>query len=161
MKARICIALLAMLSCIPLGIEAATQDLRPFVSGSYAQVVQSHAGQPFILSMWSVTCAPCREELTLFSEMLKKHPNLQLILVSTDSPSDASALRDTLTRHGIERAEIWVFAEPAPEKLRLEIDRRWYGELPRTYLFQANGKAEAKTGKLSTQTLESWLAVNQ
>ena len=50
-----------------------------------------------------------------------------------------------------------VFADDFVERLRFEVDPRWQGELPRTYL-HGPGKAVAGfTGTLDAQRVEQWL----
>lgn len=159
MRAAALTVLLAGVFCWPA--PAAAQELQPFVPGSYQRIVQGHAGKPFVLAMWSLTCAPCHDELALFGRLLKAHPHFDLVLVSTDSPAETAALRTTLRRHQIARAENWVFADGFEEKLRFEIDRKWYGELPRTYFFQADGTARARSGRVDAATIEAWLAATQ
>jgi hypothetical protein len=43
------------------------------------------------------------------------------------------------------------------ERLRHEIDKRWYGELPRTYLRGREGRLEAVSGVLGEERLAQWL----
>ena len=43
--------------------------------------------------------------------------------------------RSSRSPYGLGKVEQWVFADPMPERLRFEIDRRWYGELPRTHFY--------------------------
>jgi thiol-disulfide isomerase/thioredoxin len=143
-----------------LSLAAWASDVRSFKPGSYAHIVREHAGKPFVLALWSLTCAPCHEDLALFGRLLQEHPALQVVLVSTDSPADSPALRETLARHHITRAESWVFADGPAEQLRFEIDRKWYGELPRTYLFSADGSAQAISGTLEEKALSTWLSGN-
>ncbi len=148
------------LCLMALGIShvVSAQELRRFTAGSYDRIVQAHAGKPFVLAVWSLTCEPCREELELFSGFLQKNPQFELVLIATDTPADEPALRAALARHRIARAEIWVFADAFQEKLRFEIDRRWYGELPRTYFFNAAGVRQGVSGKLDAGRIDAWFA---
>jgi hypothetical protein len=47
-----------------------------------------------------------------------------------------------------------------PEKLRFEIDRRWYGEIPRTHFYDRAHQREIKTGLINQQFVEDWIARN-
>jgi hypothetical protein len=131
------------------------------VPGTYQRIVQAHAGKPFVLALWSLECAPCHEDLALFGRLIGQNPAFNLVLVSTDSSAEPQVLQDTLARHDLAGAESWVFAGDSDEQLRHEIDRRWYGELPRTYLFSADGTAQAVSGKLEKKMLSAWLDRNQ
>lgn len=149
---------LASLTLLMAGASAAANQPRPFVSSSQQQILTAHQGKPFILALWSLSCVHCQEELAIFSELLKKHPEVDLILVSTDSPEDSAALTAALQRHALWRAESWVFADNFTERLRYEIDRKWRGELPRTYFYGVDHSVEAVSGKLDPARAERWLA---
>ena len=134
--------------------------VRLFESGSLDKIRLAHHGKPFILGFWSLDCSHCPEELKALGALKKLHPKLQVVLVSTDTQADATVLTQTAARHGLTRAEQWVFADPQPEKLRFEIDRRWWGELPRAYLFDAEHRSEAVSGIIPAERLARWADEN-
>ncbi len=68
------------------------------------------------------------------------------------------ALRQRLAELGLGHHPSWIFADERVEKLRYTIDRSWRGELPRTYLFDAQGRVEVVTGRVEARWLEEWLA---
>ncbi|MDZ7584148.1 MAG: TlpA family protein disulfide reductase [Thiobacillus sp.] len=146
---------LALLSALIL--PAAAQELKPFVAGSIKEITAARQGKPFILGMWSLTCVHCQKELALLSGLLKKHPDLDLVLVATDTPEEGEAISARLRQTGLGGAQAWVFADPFVERLRFEIDPRWYGELPRTYLYDPSHKALGFSGKPDPRQLEQWL----
>jgi thiol-disulfide isomerase/thioredoxin len=131
--------------------------LEPFAPGSHAQILAEHRDRPLVLAFWSLTCSHCVEELPLLGELARRHPRAAFVLVSTDTPEDAAAIAETLRAQGIERLPSWVFAGAAPERLRYEVDRRWRGELPRTYLYGRGGSVQAVSGKLDRGMVERWL----
>lgn len=137
---------------------AMAQEIKPFVAGSHAQLLAQHRDRPLILAFWSLTCAHCQEEFALLREFTRAHPDVTLVLVLTDTPPDSEAIAATLRRHGLDGVSAWVFADDSPERLRFEVDRRWRGELPRTYLYRPDGAAQALSGKLDQKTLDAWLA---
>lgn len=136
-------------------------DLRPFVAGSADQIRRVHAGQTYVLALWSLGCPPCHEELAMLGALAHDDPAMRLVLVSTDTPDDRAALLATLNRHGLGEVENWVFADAFTERLRFEIDRRWQGELPRSYLLGRDGTVQAISGRLTRATLEHWIAAQQ
>lgn len=154
MMRRIFLTLALLLALVP---PVAAQEARPFVSGSLKEITAARQGKPFILSMWSLTCTHCREELSLLSGMVKKYPNLDLVLIATDTPEESEGIGATLNQFSLGRAQAWVFADPFAERLRFEIDRKWHGELPRTYLYDPNHVITAISGKLDRQRLEQWI----
>ncbi len=134
----------------------AAQQIKPFVSGSYGRIVSARQGKPFILSFWSLTCSYCMTELEMLRKLSKKHRGLDLVLVSTDAPEEKLDLSATLARLSLGNADAWVFADSYTERLRFEVDKKWMGELPRTYLFSANGRVEAISGELAEKEVEQW-----
>ena len=80
------------------------------------EIFAAHSGRPFILAFWSLTCAHCQQELADFG----RRQIANLVLVSTDTPAEREAIRATLARHGLEKAEAWVFADNFAERLRYD-----------------------------------------
>lgn len=142
------------------GDASGAAAVRPFVAGSLARVVAARAGKPFVLGFWSLDCVHCGEEMKRLKALQQRHPDLDLVLVSTDGEVEPSVLASHLRAAGLGRAEQWVFADPVPERLRQEIDSRWYGELPRTYLYGRDGQVSAVSGLLGDEVLAPWLKRN-
>ncbi|MDP2963870.1 MAG: redoxin domain-containing protein [Sulfurimicrobium sp.] len=137
--------------------HAAPPELRPFGQGSMKEVALAHAGKPFILAFWSLNCVHCKSNLELFGTLLKRHSELSLVLVSTDAPEDREAILAAQERYGLEKLQTWAFDDRFVERLYFEIDRRWRGELPRTYLYDASHQARTVTGKLDEADTERWV----
>jgi thiol-disulfide isomerase/thioredoxin len=150
--------LLAMLTF--MSATATAESVRPFTLGSLAQVLDARAGKPFILVFWSLDCQYCPTELKMLSELKRSHPALDIVLIATDSVSDTPQLISRAESYGMNNVEQWVFAEDMPERLRFEIDRRWYGEVPRTYFYDQKHQREAKTGLINRKFFEDWLVRN-
>ena len=131
--------------------------VKSFVRGSYQAIVSARAGKPFIIGFWSLTCTNCREDLALFGRLAKKYRNLDLVLVATDTPEQKQEIARTLKSYHLERTESWVFADNFVERLRYEVDPQWYGELPRTYFFDAAGHSTAVSGKIDRDQVERWI----
>lgn len=138
-------------------IHAAPLAPRAFVPGSMSEIAAAYDGKPFILAFWSTSCVHCKANLALFGRLLRQHPNLPLVLVSTDSPEENPAIAAILATHQLGDLQSWVFSDPFVERLYFEIDRRWHGELPRTYLYDAAHRARAVTGKLDETETARWV----
>ncbi len=141
------------MALLALALPAHAQELKPFTPESLAQITASRAGAPFVLAFWSLTCAHCQQELADFG----RRSTANLVLVSTDTPAEAEAIRATLVRHGLENAEAWVFADEFGERLRYAVDRHWAGELPRSYFYATDGARRAVSGHPETALLDRWL----
>lgn len=147
----------AVSSFIPAPAVAA-QEIKPFVRGSHQQIVVARQGKPFILNFWSLTCSYCMVELEMLKKLAAKYPKLDLVLVATDTPEEAQAVSATLAKFSLGKAEAWVFADSYTERLRFEIDRKWQGELPRTYFFSAaKNEMVAVSGKVEQEEVEQWI----
>jgi thiol-disulfide isomerase/thioredoxin len=154
MRRILCLALLWLWAA---AAQAAPLAPKPFVPGSMKEVATAHAGKPFILAFWSLSCIHCKANLEQFGKLLRQHPNLPLVLVSTDSPEDGAAIMATLEKYGLEKQQTWVFADRFVERLYFEIDRRWRGELPRTYFYAATHQARTVSGKLDEAETARWV----
>ena len=144
---------LIALACSATAVAGAP---RLFERGSYAAILEAHREAPLLLVFWSIDCPPCREELAMLGGVLRRHPELPLVLVSTDEPAMAAQVAAAAAEGGVGGVESWIFADGQAQRLRFEVDRGWYGELPRSYLFDAAHRRRGVTGRLSEGQVESW-----
>lgn len=109
--------------------------------------------------LWSMECPPCMRELEFLGGIRQQYDDLDFVLVSTDDISIRHDIQKMLGIHGLEGIESWVFAEANTKRLRYQIDRAWYGELPRTYFYDAEHNRTGLSGALTLQHLEAWRSV--
>ncbi|MDN5869487.1 MAG: TlpA family protein disulfide reductase [Nitrococcus sp.] len=128
----------------------------PFKAGSLPNILDAHAGEPFLLVLWSLRCLPCREEMDLLADMRRQHPDLEVVFISTDGVNRRDMVAGALAQHGLENAESWIFAGPV-QRLRYAIDPAWYGVLPRSYFYDANHERVAVNGSLEKAQILAWL----
>lgn len=143
--------------CLMAFSGVVSAEIHAFKSGSLQQILAAREGKPFILSYWSLTCTYCAQEMKTLAALQKRYPKLEVVLVSTDTPEEKPELELFVAKQGLAKVEQWVFAESPPEKLRYEIDRRWWGELPRTYLYPASHQAKGVSGLIAEDRLEDWV----
>ncbi|RFC37877.1 MAG: Thiol-disulfide isomerase or thioredoxin [Candidatus Nitrotoga sp. SPKER] len=153
--------LLGLLLCLSSVCSSAAQITKHFVRGSYPEIISARAGKPFIVSLWSLDCTYCLDDMVLFGKLSKKYPDLDLILISTDTPEQIKEIARTLQKYPLKKAESWVFADNFAERLRYEVDTQWYGELPRTYFYDARGHVLGISGKLDYAKIEQWIRVSK
>lgn len=137
---------------------SADGPLRPFDARSPAAIRQQHAGRPFVLALWSITCEPCIREMPVWKAMRKRYPDVPVILVSTDPPSEAARVRAFLAKYDPGPVQRWQYADAFEERIRHAIDPAWRGELPRTYRYDAAHRREAVTGVEDPAAVERWFA---
>ena len=135
-------------------------QLHDFVSGSYHDILATRQDKPFVLVFWSIDCPPCHRELAMLGRLRQHLPRLELVLVATDENVDRHELQEVLNRHRLQATDNWAFADASAQALRYEIDPSWYGELPRSYLFNRRHQRQARSGLLSAELLQVWLKAN-
>lgn len=140
-----------------VGSSFAQEEITVFQPGSYRAVLEANQGRAFILVFWSLDCTHCMEELTMLGEVMARDSGLRLVLVSTDSPRDRAELQQVIQQRGVRPDSSWVFAEANSQRLRYEVDRHWFGELPRSYLFDTQHARRAVSGSLKRELVEGWL----
>ena len=149
---------LAFVLALLAGGLAAQEELHLFTAGSLAEIKQSKEGKPFILMFWSLDCASCMKELDALSDAIRRHPDLNIVMISTDDESQREPVEAMLDTHGLRQVESWIFADANTQRLRYEVDPSWFGELPRSYFYDAAHNRIAHSGALSAKHIESWLA---
>lgn len=156
--ARLCVAL----SCamLPAATVAAPEVTHPrdFRVGDMQKIVARHAEGALIVNFWSLDCPYCMEELALLKQLSEKRKDWRLVLVSADGPEHGAAAAAALRQLGYEPGTTWIFADAHAQRLRYDIDRKWYGELPRTYFFVAGKQVAAVSGKLDAAKIEQVFA---
>ena len=96
-------------------------------------------------------------ELDILKKLIKKYPGIDLVLVSTDTPEEEKSVSATLAKFSLGKADAWVFADSFTERLRFEVDKKWQGELPRTYFYSTKNEVTAISGKLEYKEVEQWV----
>ncbi len=135
--------LFALYFCLITTAQASNEEIKSFQQDSLQQILAAHNDKPLILVMWSVTCASCLSELKFLHQIHLQHPDLSLVMLSVDGPEYHQEMRKILRPQKLFAIEQWGFIEDNSPALRYTIDKRWYGELPRTYFFD---KQHHKTG---------------
>ncbi len=136
-------------------ITASFTTTNAFKRDSLAEIKARYRGQSFVLSVWSLSCIPCRKDFAVLQNWQTTEPgeDVPLVFISTDAIEDAEEIQGLLSNYDLQ-AESWAFAE-SPTALRYAIDPNWYGELPRTYFFDAQHQATAHSGVLKLDWLNA------
>jgi thiol-disulfide isomerase/thioredoxin len=159
MKRCLLAAILIVASLVAAPAAETPSELKPFVRGSWQDVLRSHVGRPTLVHFWGVTCGPCKVELPLLGKFMKDHSELAVVMISADLvPNLPGAARAMLEKAGLGSAENWIFDDGFVERLRFEIDPTWQGEIPRTLLIAKDGTVTTIEGTAEIPDLEKWLA---
>lgn len=97
----------------------------------------------------------------MLGKVKRQKPQLELVLVSTDSEVSQTELQAVLLRHQLQSIRSYVFDDNVAQSLRYSIDPAWYGELPRSYLFDSQHRRRAVSGMLSEKFIMKWLSENE
>jgi thiol-disulfide isomerase/thioredoxin len=132
---------------------AHADNIQDFGPQTFAQLKSQFAGKPFIVSLWSVDCAPCRVELDMLGKLKQEDSSFPLVVISTDSIEKREEAADILQGYALDGVPTWMFADTFVERLRFSIDPMWYGELPRSYFFAPDHSFTAHSGILTDEKL--------
>ncbi len=144
-----------LLGSLALTAHAETTALKPFGPGSYQKLLDSKANKPFMLVIWSITCSSCLKDMALLNKMQRTRPDIDIVMLATDDSSATDRIRQILAKNELTGLENWQFGDENPQKLRYEIDPKWYGELPRTYFLDKKHGREGISGVLSQKDYEA------
>ena len=94
----------------------------------------------------------------MLGELVAADPNLPLVLISTDQIDERDYANDILQDAGLASTPSWIFADNFTERLRFTIDPQWFGELPRSYYYDAEHNMKAHSGIMTRDMLDDFIA---
>jgi len=142
-----------MASILMFSSSASAVDLQSFEIDSFEQIVNAKNQQDHLVILWSFDCPPCIKELQKISDLHQQYPEYQLTLINTDSIDEQGRVKKILKQYNLAGLDNWGFANTDEEKLRFDIDPRWFGDLPRSYFFPLEGKVKRLRGALTSAEL--------
>ena len=131
-------------------------ELMPFEINTRNVIEKKYLNQPLIISFWSIDCPYCIDDLKKLGKALSKNTNVQLITVCVDGKESAKKAERILSQANLPKHEQYQYAEVDEDRLRYNIDPAWYGELPRTYFYDATHQVTPLSGKISNSFLDKW-----
>ncbi len=97
----------------------------------------------------------------MWSKLSQQFPSLSIVLISTDGWDMRHSVTESLSELSVSNLESWLYTEKNSDKLRFEIDPKWYGELPRTYFYDATGEGIGVSGLIQQTKVEAWIKQHQ
>ena len=131
-------------------------DFMPFDMNTRQVIERRYIDQPLIISFWSIDCPYCIDDLKKLGKALSKNTNVKLITVCVDGKESAKKAERILSQANLPKHEKYQYAEVDEDRLRYNIDPAWYGELPRTYFYDATHQVTPLSGKISNSFLDKW-----
>ena len=131
-------------------------EFMPFDINTRKVIEKRYIDQPLIISFWSIDCPYCIDDLKKLGKALSKNTNVKLITVCVDGKESAKKAERILSQANLPKHEQYQYAEVDEDRLRYNIDPSWYGELPRTYFYDATHQVTPLSGKISNSFLDKW-----
>tara|TARA_B110000211_G_scaffold110284_1_gene128060 strand:- start:3032 stop:3538 length:507 start_codon:yes stop_codon:yes gene_type:complete len=139
---------------LPNSVQASSPtDLKLFDVGSFEKIVKEKDKKDHLVILWSFDCPPCIKKLKKVSVLNQQYPEYQLTLINTDGLEEQARVKTLLEKYNLLTLDNWIFSDADEEKLRYDIDARWFGDLPRSYFFPIKGKVKRLRGALTSAEL--------
>jgi cytochrome c biogenesis protein CcmG/thiol:disulfide interchange protein DsbE len=128
--------------------DVAPDFTRADLSGKPVQLSR-YRGQLVLLNFWASWCAPCREEMPLFSKWQRELKSKGLLVIGVSMDDDASEVKTFLAAHPVSYAIVMGDAKFAEQ----------FGGvlgLPLSYLIDAQGRVVARyQGEADLKAMEA------
>ena len=121
--------------------DAADVVVVPAGIADLKKVLRAHRGRPVLLNVWATWCGPCREEFPAMLAAAKRHPDVRLVLVSSDFTKQLPDVRRFLAEQGVRET---TYVKTGRDQEFIDgLDRRWSGALPATIVYDRAGRRVA------------------
>ena len=138
--------------------EPLSKDSVEFNKVRFEQVKQEKLAQKWLVLLWSVDCPPCMKELALVQKLQQKQKNLAVVMINTDTEESSEQERDDIIKHfNLVNLKSFHFTQGQEAQQRYQVDPQWFGELPRSYFIDEQGKFHGKSGLIAEELLTQWL----
>jgi len=138
--------------------EPLSKDSVEFNKVRFEQVKQDKLAQKWLVLLWSVDCPPCMKELALVQKLQQKQKNLAVVMINTDTEESSEQERDDIIKHfNLVNLKSFHFTQGQEAQQRYQVDPQWFGELPRSYFIDEQGKFHGKSGLIAEELLTQWL----
>lgn len=151
-------ACFVFLSCMVLYTSTSYAESIAFDKKQLVTVKAHNMGKQWLMLLWSVDCPPCFKELAIIQKLQSQHDDLAVVIVNTDANDETNAeRRKIIAKFELGNMTNFHFVDGKGDQSRFFIDPTWYGELPRSYFVESNGKFHGKSGLVNQSLLTKWL----
>lgn len=147
--------LFALLCLLPTLVIAS--ELQPLAAADVATLLKPPAHGERIIALWALDCAYCESTLDALATLQRAHPDIELLLVSTDSIEQRKAIEARLQQMKMTDYPSRAYAEATPERINFLLDPNWGGETPRVLVIHADGRRLGISGALTPPQLQKLL----
>jgi thiol-disulfide isomerase/thioredoxin len=123
------------------------------------KIIAQHKGKIVMVNFWATWCGPCVEEFPDLVKLYNKHKGNKFALIgaSLDAEGDGGKVA-SFVKNQKAAFPVYHVRVKDPGKFIEQFDKKWGGEIPRTYLYDKNGKlVKAWSGSRSFEEFESEL----
>ncbi len=153
---------LSFLLCLFCCAHFAHASSITFDKAQFDKIKQQNRGKQWLMLLWSVDCPPCFKELAIIKKLTTQHDNLAIVLINTDADEETATERtEIIDKFKLNDLNVFHFADGKADQNRFIIDSSWYGELPRSYFVESNGKFHGKSGLVKESMVSQWLLNNR
>jgi len=151
------------LSCVTfiwflLGTSFSFAESIAFNKAQLEIVKTQNMGKQWLMLLWSVDCPPCFKELAILQKLQRQHGDLAVVIINTDANDEIeNECKDIIEKFELTDFSNFHFVDGQGDQSRFIIDPNWYGELPRSYFIESNGKFHGKSGLVNQSLLTRWL----
>ena len=113
-------------------------DLEIYDFENFQAFMNRDDDQIHVINFWATWCVPCVQELPYFEQLLGKHPDITMTLVSLDF---RKAVESDLIPFIIEnelKSDVIMLHEPDANSWVPKIDPDWSGAIPATIIYRGN-----------------------
>ena len=129
-----------------------------FSKAVFEEVKIQYLGKRWLMILWSVDCPACIKELALIQKLKATNPDLDIVLINADDNDEVDKERQKfIASYKLSALPNLYFPDGEGDHARFLIDKNWYGELPRSYFVDVNGKFNGKSGLISKDLIKKWL----
>ena len=136
----------------------AFSEPQPFTKAKLEVIKQQYLGKQWLMILWSVDCPACFKELALIQKIRETKPDLNVVIINADDNDEINEERQkVMALYGLSTLTNLYFNDGEGDQARYIIDKSWYGELPRSYFVDTNGKFHGKSGLVNEKLIRKWL----
>ena len=148
----------AILLWLIFGSSVAFAESIAFNKEQLIALKKENMGKQWLMLLWSVDCPPCFKELAIIQKLQRQHDDLAVVIINTDASDEINTERsDIIEKFDLTTVTNYHFVDGKGDQSRFYIDPNWYGELPRSYFVESDGKFHGKSGLIAEELLIQWL----